>query len=109
MNLLFRPKSSQKPLLADQASPTLQIKIPKAMLGGISHVTSKKYNQSSKGPDKVVESFKIKETMRVTNVGDTIVDIKLKSNIPYHDSDKLLIKGLTSPLVQAPRPIAILR
>jgi hypothetical protein len=92
-----------------QTSPTLQVKIPKIMLGGIYDVTSENYNQSPKGPDKVVESFKIKETMRVTNVGYTIVDIKLKSNIPYQDSDKLLIKGLTSPLVQAPRPIAILR
>ena len=95
---------------AGQTLPTLQVKIPKVMLGGIYDVTSEKYNQSSKGPDKIIESFKIKQTMRVTNVGDTIIDIKLKSNIPDQDSDKLLIKGLTSPLVQAPsRPVSILR
>ena len=48
--------------------------------------------------------------MRVTNVGDTIIDIKLRSNIPDQDTDKILIKGLTSLLVPAPsRPISILR
>ena len=62
-----------------QISPTLQVKIPKVMLSGIYDVTSEKYNQSSKGSDKMVDSFKIKETMRVTNVGDTILDIKLRS------------------------------
>ena len=93
-----------------QISPTLQVKIPKVMIGGIYDVTSDKYIQSSRDPDKIVESFKIKETMRVTNVGDTIIDIILKDNIPDQDSDKLLIKGLTSLLVPAPsRSISILR
>ena len=110
MNLLVRPTSSQKPLLADQASPTLQIKIPKAMLGGIYHVTSKKYNQSSNGPDKVVERFKLKETMRVTNVEDIIIDIILNRNIADQDNDKILIKGVSSLLAPAPsRPISIIR
>ena len=95
---------------AGQISPTLQVKIPKVMVGGIYDVTSEKYNQSSKGPDKIIESFKIKETMRVTNAGDSIIDIKLRSDIPDQDTDKLLIKGLTSALVPAPsRPISILR
>ena len=50
------------------------------------------------------------ETMRVTNVGDTIVDIKLRSDIPDKDIDKLLIKGLGSALIPAPSgPISILR
>jgi predicted nucleotidyltransferase len=80
------------------------------MLGGIYDVTSKKYNQSSKGPDNVVESFKLKETMRVTNVGDTIIDIILNRNIADQDGDKLLIKGLSSLLAPTPsRPISILR
>jgi len=93
-----------------QILPTLQVKIPKIMLGGIYDVTSEKYNQSSKGSDMLVESFKIKETMRVTNVGDTVINIKLKPNIPDQYGDKILIKGTTSPLVQASsRPIAILR
>jgi hypothetical protein len=91
-------------------SPTLQVKIPKVMMGGIYDVTSEKYNQSSRGPDKIIESFKIKETMRVTNVGDTIVDIKLRNVIPDKDIDKLLIKGVTSAFFPAPsRPISILR
>ena len=93
-----------------QISPTLQVKIPKVMMGGIFDVTSEKYNQSSRGPDKIIESFKIKETMRVTNVGDTIVDIKLRSDIPDKEIDKLLIKGLGSALIPGPsRPISILR
>jgi hypothetical protein len=80
------------------------------MLGGIYDVTSKKYNQSSKGPDNVVESFKLKETMRVTNVGDTIIDIILNRNIVDQDNDKILIKGLYSLLSPAPsRPISFLR
>lgn len=93
-----------------QTSPTLQIKIPKVMLGGIYDVTSEKYNQSSKGSDKLVDSFTLKETMRVTNVGDTIIDIKLNRNIVDQDNDKILIKGLSSLLAPAPsRPISILR
>jgi glucose/arabinose dehydrogenase len=95
---------------AGQISPTLHVKIPKVMMGGIYDVTSEKYNQSSKGPDKIIESFKIKESMRVTNMGDTIVDIKLRSDIPDSDTDKLLIKGLTSAFAPAPgRPMSILR
>ena len=95
---------------AGQISPTLQVKIPKAMLGGIYDVASENYNQSLNVPDKIVDSFEIKETMRVTNVGDTMIDIILKSNIPDQDSDKLLIKGLTSLLVPAPsRPLSIIR
>ena len=48
--------------------------------------------------------------MRVTNVGDTIVDIKLRSDIPDKEIDKLLIKGLGSALIPGPsRPISILR
>jgi glucose/arabinose dehydrogenase len=93
-----------------QTSPTLQIKIPKVMLSGIYDVTSEKYDQSSKGSDKLVDSFKLKETMRVTNVGDTIIDIKLNRNIVDQDNDKILIKGLNSLLAPAPsRPISILR
>jgi glucose/arabinose dehydrogenase len=93
-----------------QTSPTLQIKIPKVMLSGIYDVTSERYNQSSKGSDKLVDSFKLKETMRVTNVGDTILDIKLNRNMVDQDNDKILIKGLNSLLAPAPgRPISILR
>ena len=95
---------------ATQTSPTLQIKIPKVMLSGIYDVTSEKYNQSSKGSDELVDSFKLMETMRVTNVGDTIIDIKLNHNIVDKDNDKILIKGLNSLLAPAPsRPISILR
>ena len=80
------------------------------MLGTIYVVTSEKYNQSSIGPDKVVDSFKLKETMRVTNVGNTIIDIKLNPNIVDEHTDKILIKGLSSLLAPAPsRTISILR
>lgn len=110
MDIINNKNNSGSLAGAAQTSPTLQVKIPKMMLGGIYDVTSQNNNQTSGGPDRVVESFKIKETMRVTNVGDTVVDITLKSNVPDQDSYKLLIKGTTSPLVQGPsRPIAILR
>ena len=94
----------------EQIPQTLQIKIPKAVLGTIYVVTSEKYNQSSIGPDKVVDSFKLKETMRVTNVGNTIIDIKLNPNIVDEHTDKILIKGLSSLLAPAPsRTVSILR
>ncbi len=93
-----------------QTPQTLQIKIPKAVLGSIYDVTSEKYNQSSSVPDRVVDSFKLKETMRVTNVGNTIIDIKLNRNIVDLDNDKILIKGLSSLLAPAPsRTVSILR
>lgn len=93
-----------------QTSPTLQIKIPKVMLSGIYDVTSEKSNQSSKSSDKLVDSFKLKETMRVTNVGDTIIDIKLNRNIVDQVKDKILVKGLNSLLAPAPsRTISIFR
>lgn len=79
-------------------SSSLQVKIPKVLLGGISQVTSEEQNKTSTAKN-VIEDLKIKETRRVSNVGDTIIDIKLKSNI---SSDKILIKGQTSTLVQLP-------
>jgi hypothetical protein len=48
--------------------------------------------------------------MRVTNVGNTIIDIKLNRNIVDLDNDKILIKGLSSLLAPAPsRTVSILR
>ena len=48
--------------------------------------------------------------MRVTNVGNTIIDIKLNPNIVNEHTDKILIKGLSSLLAPAPsRTISILR
>ena len=108
MDILYKNNGS---LASTEPIPqTLQIKIPKAVLGTIYVVTSEKYNQSSIGPDKVVDSFKLKETMRVTNVGNTIIDIKLNPNIVDEHTDKILIKGLSSLLAPAPsRTISILR
>lgn len=106
----YTNKNNESLASTTQTSPTLQIKIPKVMLGGIYDVTSEKYNQSSSVQDKVVDSFKLKETMRVTNVGDTVIDIKLNSNIVDQDNDKILIKGVSSLLAPAPiRPISIIR
>jgi hypothetical protein len=79
-------------------SSSLQVRIPKVLLGGISLVASEEQNKTSTAMI-AIEDFKIKESRRVSNVGDTIIDIKLKSNI---SSDKILIKGQTSTLVQSP-------
>ncbi len=65
---------------------------------GLFLVTSDKYNKSSTA-QKAIEDLKIKESLRVTNVGDTIIDIKLNGNV---SNDKILIKGQSSTLVQAP-------
>ncbi len=79
-------------------SSPLQVRIPKVLLGGIFLVTSDKYNSTSTAQN-AIEDLKIKESLRVSNVGDTIIDIKLNGNII---NDKILIKGQTSTLVQAP-------
>ncbi len=86
-------------------SSSLQVRIPKVLLGNIFLVTSDKYN-STKTARKVIEDFKIKESLRVTNVGDTIIDIKLNGDI---SNDKVLIKGQSSTLVQVPVKTTIYR
>ena len=84
------------------SSPSLQVKIPKALLGTIYQVTSENYN-TSLSDENPIEDYTTKQTRRVTNVGDTIVDIQLRSDI---SSDKILIKGQSSSLVKsAPRNI----
>ena len=58
--------------------------------------------------DKLIGKFKIKENRKVANVGDTILDIKLTSNIVA--PDKIIVKGQTSSLIPTPaRQIAIYR
>ena len=59
--------------------------------------TSEKHNITSTAQN-AIEDLKIKESQRVSNAGDTIIDVKLKSNI---GSDKILIKGQTSTLFQS--------
>jgi len=80
-------------------SRSLQLTVPKVLLGTIYEVTSEKYNKSSDSTDKVVQEFKTKESRRTTNVGDTIIDIQLNDNVA---EDKILIKGQTSTLAQEP-------
>ena len=90
------------------SSPSLQVKVPKALLGGIYDVTTGKYNESLSPSDKSIVNFKLKESRKVTNVGDTIIDINLKNNFP--GSDKILIKGQSSTINQSPsKSIAIYR
>jgi hypothetical protein len=79
--------------------PSLRLTIPKTLLGIISEVTSEDYNTTASPNDKSIENFKTKETRRVTNVGDTIIDIQLNDNVA---TDKILIKGQTSTLVPSP-------
>ncbi|MGA8842954.1 MAG: hypothetical protein WB511_05160 [Nitrososphaeraceae archaeon] len=87
--------------------PSLLVKVPKALLGGIFQVTSEKYNETSTSEQNgIIEEFSTKETLKVSNVGDTIIDIKLKSNV---GSDRVLIKGQTSTLVPAPSRNTIIR
>ena len=68
------------------AIPTLNIKVPKTLLGTIYDVTSEKYNNTANSADKIVDNFKTKETLRVSNVGDTIIEIQLKD---IDGSDKI--------------------
>ncbi|MDQ5870173.1 MAG: hypothetical protein M3530_10680 [Thermoproteota archaeon] len=86
--------------------PSLLVKVPKALLGGIFQVTLEKYNETSTSEQNAIEEFNTKETLKVSNVGDTIIDIKLKNNV---GSDKFLIKGQTSTLVPAPNRNIIIR
>ena len=43
---------------------SLQLKVPKSLLGGIYDVTSEKYNMTHKATDKLVGKFKIKENRK---------------------------------------------
>ena len=88
------------------ATPTLSIKVPKPLLGTIYDITSEKYNNTANSADKIVDNFKTKETRRVSNVGDTIIEIQLKNII---GSDKVFIKGKSSGLVPTPKARVIYR
>ncbi len=76
-------------------TPTLS-KVPKTLLGTIYDVTSEKYNNTANSSDKIVDNFKTKETLRVSNVGDTIIEIQLNDIV---GSDKILMKGKSSGLI----------
>jgi glucose/arabinose dehydrogenase len=85
---------------ANQTSQSLRLSIPKALLGIIYEITSEKYNRTSNPKDKIIENYDIKETRRITNVGDTIINIQLNnSNL---EADRILIKGQSSTLVKPP-------
>ena len=88
------------------ATPILSIKVPKNLLGTIYDVTSEKYNNTANSADKIVDNFKTKETLRVSNVGDTIIDIQLKN---IDGSDKIFIKGKSSGLIPTPKDRVIYR
>ena len=88
------------------ATPMLSIKVPKNLLGTIYDVTSEKYNNTANSADKIVDNFKTKETLRVSNVGDTIIDIQLKN---IDGSDKIFIKGKSSGLIPTPKDRVIYR
>ena len=88
------------------ATPTLSVKVPKILLGTIYDITSEKYNNTANSADKIVDNFKTKETLRVSNVGDTIIEIQLKDII---GSDKIFIKGKSSGLVPTPKDRVIYR
>ena len=79
--------------------PSLRISIPKVLLGTISDVTTQNNVGSSNSAEGLVENFETKETRRITNVGDTIVNIQLRDNFK---SGMILIKGQTSTLIQSP-------
>ena len=88
------------------AIPMLSIKVPKNLLGTIYDVTSEKYNNTANSADKIVDNFKTKETLRVSNVGDTIIEIQLKN---IDGSDKIFIKGKSSGLIPTPKDRVIYR
>ena len=88
------------------ATPMLSIKVPKNLLGTIYDVTSEKYNNTANSADKIVDNFKTKETLRVSNVGDTIIEIQLKN---IDGSDKIFIKGKSSGLIPTPKDRVIYR
>ena len=88
------------------ATPTLSVEVPKILLGTIYDITSEKYNNTANSADKIVDNFKTKETLGVSNVGDTIIEIQLKNII---GSDKIFIKGKSSGLVPTPKDRVIYR
>lgn len=108
--LSFEVMEKGKDVTGSVATPalSLQLKVPKSLLGGIYDATSEKYNMTHNANDKLIGKFKIKENRKVANIGDTILDIKLTSNIVA--PDKIIVKGQTSSLIPTPaRQIAIYR
>jgi len=88
-------------------NPSLRVSIPKALLGTISDVNSENNDGNTTATKSLVESFETKETRRITNVGDTVVNIKLRDNFK---NGMIFIKGQTTTLVQSqPRNTGIQR
>ena len=51
--------------------------------------------QSKTRPENPIKGFEIKQQYRTSNIGDTIVQIKLKNGV----KDTIYIKGLKSSIV----------
>lgn len=75
------------------SSPFIQVRIPNIMLNGISHVSSHAAEQNE--TENPINGFEIKQQYRTSNIGDTMVQIKLKNEV----KDTIYIKGLKSSLV----------
>ena len=75
------------------SSPFVQVRIPNIMLNGISHVSSHAAEQNE--TENPINGFEIKQQYRTSNIGDTMVQIKLKNEV----KDTIYIKGLKSSLV----------
>jgi glucose/arabinose dehydrogenase len=98
MSINITSSKSQSANNGSSSLPSLKVTIPKVLLGGIFDVTSEKYNNTKKAADRIVQDFNVKETRRVANVGDSIVDISLGKDIV---DDGLLITGRSSALFQS--------
>jgi glucose/arabinose dehydrogenase len=72
------------------SSPFIELRIPKIMLNGISQVYSQATGSSNS--ETPIIDFNIKQQFRTSNIGDTIVQIKLKNGV----KDTIFIKGLKS-------------
>jgi hypothetical protein len=64
---------------SDSIPPSLQVRIPKAILGNIFDVSTPS-SRADQG-DSVIDRFDIEQQYRTARQGDTIIDIELKRGL----------------------------
>ena len=87
LSFLLRTNTDQ-----DTLSPFIQVKVPKVLLDGIFEVSSVDHPSNQTKYENPIVSSEIKQQYKTSNIGDTIIDIKLKKGA----NGVISIKGLKS-------------
>lgn len=87
LSFLLRTNTEQ-----DTLPPFIQVKVPKVLLDGIFEVSSVDHPSNQTKYENPIVSSEIKEQYKTSNIGDTIINIKLNKGA----NDLISIKGLKS-------------